>query len=161
MSCENEDLQKLFFNQIINLLKEKKSNILEEIEIYDFYQIFFSLFFILEKYNHSFNHLDIFDSLLKIVFLVMEIVIDRNKKGIIQIFMSYLKEQMNKFLKEKKRDTVEEEEGEIIFNNEQRNLLSLEINYKNFNNNSFLFCETIENNFKYKFYKIILKEEYI
>ena len=60
----------------------------------------------------------------------MEIVIDRNKKGIIQIFMSYLKEQMNKFLKEKKRDTVEEEEGEIIFNNEQRNLLSLNKLYK-------------------------------
>ena len=161
LSCENEDLQKLFFKQIITLLKEKKSNILEEIELYDFYQIFFGIYFILEKYNKSFNHLEIFDSLLKIVFLVMEIVIDRNKKGIIQIFMSYLKEQMNKFLKDKKRDTVEEEEGEIIFNNEQRNLLSLEINYKNFNNNTFLFCETIENNFKYKFYKIILKEEYI
>ena len=159
LSCENEDLQKLFFNQIINLLKEKKSNILEEIEIYDFYQIFFSLFFILEKYNHSFNHLDIFDSLLKIVFLVMEMVMDKNKKGIIQIFMSYLKDKMNNFLKDKKREPVEEDEGESIFLDEQKNLLSLQDNQKNLINNYFFFCESDNNSFKFKFYKNILKEE--
>ena len=159
LSCENEELQKLFFNQIINLLKEKKSNILEEIEIYDFYQIFFAIYFILEKYNHSFNHLDIFDSLLKIVFLVMEIVMDKNKKGVIQIFMSYLKEKMNNFLKSKKREPVEEKEEESIFSDEQKNLLSLKDNQNNIIKNYFYFCETENNSFKYKFYKIILKEE--
>ena len=46
----------------------------------------------------------------------MEIVIDRNKKGIIQIFMSYLKEQMNKFLKEKKEIQLKKEKLFLIMN---------------------------------------------
>ena len=93
MNANNEYLQKKFFDEILIILKEK-TNILEEIEIYEFYQVFFCIFYLLEKYN-GFNYLDIFDSLMKISFIVMEKVKDKNKKGIIQLFLRYLKKKMN------------------------------------------------------------------
>ena len=70
MTANNEYLQKKFFDEILIVLKEK-TNILEEIEIYEFYQVFFAIFYLLEKYN-GFNYLDIFDSMMKISFIVME-----------------------------------------------------------------------------------------
>ena len=91
ISANNEYLQKKYFDEILIVLKEK-TNILEEIEIYDFYQVFFCIFYLLEKYK-GFDYLNIFDSMMKISFIVMEKVKDRNKKGIIQLFLRYVKKK--------------------------------------------------------------------
>ena len=99
INTENEFLKKKFFDEIIFLLKQK-TNILEEIELYDFYQVFFCLFYLLEKTN-GYNYLDIFDSMMKISFIVMEKVKDKNKKGIIQLYLRYVKKKMIEYLKSK------------------------------------------------------------
>ena len=158
MTSNNEYLQKKFFDEILIVLKEK-SNILEEIEIYEFYQVFFCIFYLLEKYN-GFNYLDIFDSMMKISFIVMERVKDRNKKGIIQLFLRYVKTKMIEYIKskgakpEREMDNKEEED---ILSEKGTNLLNFdEKNKKKFEDNIFYFCEIKEKSFKIKFYKYIL-----
>jgi hypothetical protein len=120
INAENEFLQKKFFDEILFLLKQK-TNILEEIELYDFYQVFFCLFYLLEKRN-GFNYLDIFDSMMKIAFIVMEKVKDKNKKGIIQLYLRYVKKKMIEYLKFKGAQSetnidIENKEEEDIFEN--------------------------------------------
>ena len=75
MTANNEYLQKKFFDEILIILKEK-ANILQEIEIYEFYQVFFCIF----RKNKGFDYLDIFDSMMKISFIVIKRVKDRNYK---------------------------------------------------------------------------------
>ena len=158
MIVNNEYLQKKFFDEILIVLKEK-TNILEEIEIYEFYQVFFCIYYLLEKYN-GFNYLDIFDSMMKISFIVMERVKDRNKKGIIQLFLRYVKTKMIDYLKSKgakpDRD-IDNKEEENILSEQGTNLLNFdENNKKQFENNIFYFCEIKQDSFKIKFYKYIL-----
>ena len=158
MIVNNEHLQKKFFDEILIVLKEK-TNILEEIEIYEFYQVFFCIYYLLEKYN-GFNYLDIFDSMMKISFIVMERVKDKNKKGIIQLFLRYVKTKMIDYLKSKgakpDRD-IDNKEEENILSEQGTNLLNFdENNKKQFENNIFYFCEIKQDSFKIKFYKYIL-----
>ena len=158
MNSKNEKLQKKYFDEILIVLKEK-TNILEEIEIYEFYQVFFSIFYLLEVYN-GFNYLNIFDSIMKICFIVMEKVKDKNKKGIIQIFLKYIKAKMIEYLKSKggkpENDMNNAEEENILSENGTSLLCFNENNKKKFENNIFYFCEIKENSFKIKFYKEIL-----
>ena len=158
ISANNEYLQKKYFDEILIVLKEK-TNILEEIEIYDFYQVFFCIFYLLEKYK-GFDYLNIFDSMMKISFIVMEKVKDRNKKGIIQLFLRYVKKKMVEYLKSKgakPESDLEYKEEENILSEQGTNLLTFdENNKKKFDNNLFYFCETKEDCFKIKFYKYIL-----
>ena len=139
MNANNEYLQKKFFDEILIILKEK-TNILEEIEIYEFYQVFFCIFYLLEKYN-GFNYLDIFDSLMKISFIVMEKVKDKNKKGIIQLFLRYLKKKMLEYLKSKGgKPDIEDKNEEDILSTEAINLLNFIEEKKNkFENNIYYF----------------------
>ena len=158
MKVNNEYLQKKFFDEILIVLKEK-TNILEEIEIYEFYQVFFCIYYLLEKYN-GFDYLDIFDSMMKISFIVMERVKDKNKKGIIQLFLRYVKTKMIDYLKSKgakpDRD-IDNKEEENILSEQGTNLLNFdENNKKKFENNIFFFCEIKQDSFKIKFYKYIL-----
>ena len=158
MKVNNEYLQKKFFDEILIVLKEK-TNILEEIEIYEFYQVFFCIYYLLEKYN-GFDYLDIFDSMMKISFIVMERVKDKNKKGIIQLFLRYVKTKMIDYLKSKgakpDRD-IDNKEEENILSEQGTNLLNFdENNKKKFENNIFFFCEIKQDSFKIKFYKFIL-----
>ena len=159
INTENEFLQKKYFDEILFLLKQK-TNILEEIELYDFYQVFFCLFYLLEKRN-GFNYLDIFDSMMKIAFIVMEKVKDKNKKGIIQLYLRYVKKKMIEYLKSKgaKSETnidIENKEEEDIFENKLIiDLLSFnEEKIKNYQN--YFFIESNKDSFKYKFYKYVL-----
>ena len=158
MVVNNEYLQKKFFDEILIVLKEK-TNILEEIEIYEFYQVFFCIYYLLEKYN-GFNYLDIFDSMMKISFIVMERVKDKNKKGIIQIFLRYVKTKMIDYLKSKgakpERDMDNKEEENILSEKGTILLNFDENNKKKFENNIFYFCEIKPNSFKIQFYKYIL-----
>ena len=157
MNANNEYLQKKFFDEILLILKAK-TNILEEIEIYEFYQVFFCIFYLLEKYN-GFNYLDIFDSLMKISFIVMEKVKDKNKKGIIQIFLRYLKEKMIEYLKSKggKPDIEVKNDEEDILSKEAISLLNFtEEKKKKFEKNIFYFCDIQKESFKILFYKYIL-----
>ena len=159
LCAENEYLQKKFFDEILIVLKEK-NNILEEIEIYEFYQVFFCIFFLLEKYN-GFDYLDIFDSLMKISFTVMEVVKDKNKKAIIQLFLFYVKKKMVAYLKSKgatEKDDLEVKDEESLFNESAKNLLNFDLeNKKKYDQNIFYFCESINSDsFKIKFFKIIL-----
>ena len=156
MNANNEYLQKKFFDEILLILKEK-TNILEEIEIYEFYQVFFCIFYLLEKYN-GFNYLDIFDSLMKICFIVMEKVKDKNKKGIIQLFLRYLKKKMLEYLKSKGgKPDIEDKNEEDILSKEAINLLNfIEENKNKFEKNIFYFCEIKKESFKILFYKYIL-----
>ena len=158
MTANNEYLQKKFFDEILIVLKEK-TNILEEIEIYEFYQVFFCIFYLLEKYN-GFNYLDIFDSMMKISFIVMEKVKDKNKKGIIQLFLRYVKSKMIAYLKSKggkpERDMDNKEEENILSEKGTALLNFDEKNKEKFENNIFYFCETKEKSFKIKFYKFII-----
>ena len=159
INTENEFLKKKFFDEIIFLLKQK-TNILEEIELYDFYQVFFCLFYLLEKTN-GYNYLDIFDSMMKISFIVMEKVKDKNKKGIIQLYLRYVKKKMIEYLKSKgaKNDIeneIENKEEENIFEN---NLIIdlLSFNENNLNKyHKYYFIETNSDSFKLKFYKYVL-----
>ena len=159
INSDNEFLQKKFFDDIIFVLKQK-TNILEEIEIYEFYQVFFCLFYLLEKRN-GFNYLDIFDSMMKIAFIVMEKVKDKNKKGIIQLYLRYVKKKMIEYLKSKGAKSeididVEKQEEENIFENKSTiDLLSFtDEHLKKYQKNYFI--ETKEESFKYKFYKYVL-----
>ena len=158
ISANNEYLQKKFFDEILIVLKEK-TNILEEIEIYDFYQVFFCLFYLLEKYN-GFDYLNIFDSMMKICFIVMEKVKDKNKKGIIQLFLRYVKKKMIEYLKSKggkPESDLENKDEENILSEEGTNLLSFnESNKQKYEKNIFYFCEVKPDSFKIKFYKYIL-----
>jgi len=158
MICNNEYLQKKYFDEILIVLKEK-TNILEEIEIYDFYQVFFSIFYLLEKYN-GFNYLDIFDSMMKICFIVMEKVNDKNKKGIIQLFLKYVKQKMISYLKSKggkPEMEADDKEEENILSEKAIKLLNFDDKHKElFENNIFYFLEIQEKSFKIKFYKYIL-----
>ena len=158
ISANNEYLQKKYFDEILIVLKEK-TNILEEIEIYDFYQVFFCLFYLLEKYN-GFDYLNIFDSMMKICFIVMEKVKDKNKKGIIQLFLRYVKKKMIEYLKSKggkPESDLEKNDEEDILSEEGTNLLSFnENNKQKYEKNIFYFCEVKPDSFKIKFYKYIL-----
>ena len=164
INTENEFLKKKFFDEIIFLLKQK-TNILEEIELYDFYQVFFCLFYILEKYN-GFNYLDIFDSMMKISFIVMEKVKDKNKKGIIQLYLKYVKKKMIAYLKSKgaKNDIdsdLENKEEENIFENKLVTDL-LSFTEENLNKyQKYFFIETNKDSFKIKFYKNVLNIDLI
>ena len=161
ITAKNEYLQKKYFDEILIVLKEK-TNILEEIEIYEFYQVFFSIYYLLEIYN-GFNYLNIFDSIMKICFIVMEKVKDNNKKGIIQIFLKYIKEKMIEYIKSKggkpESDMYTTEE-ENILSEKARNLICFKKNKNLFENNIFYFCEIKENSFKIKFYKEILNIDF-
>ena len=156
MNANNEYLQKKFFDEILIVLKEK-TNILEEIEIYEFYQVFFCIYYLLEIYN-GFNYLDIFDSMMKISFIVMEKVKDKNKKGIIQLFLRYVKYKMIEYLKSKGgKPDIENKDEENILSEKAIKLLNFdENNKKKFENNFFYFCEIKKDSFKLKFYKYIL-----
>ena len=159
INSDNEFLQKKFFDEILFLLKQK-TNILEEIELYDFYQVFFCLFYLLEKRN-GFNYLDIFDSMMKIAFIVMEKVKDKNKKGIIQLYLKYVKKKMIAYLKSKGAkseldiDLENKDEENIFKNNSIIDLLSFtEENLKKYSKNYFI--EITNDSFKVKFYKYVL-----
>ena len=163
INCNNEYLQKKFFDEIIIVLKEK-TNILEEIELYEFYQLFFLMFYLLEKYN-GFDYLNIFDSMMKISFIVMEKVKDKNKKGIIQLYLNYIKKKMILYLKskgiksdlEKDLNNNKEEKEQNIFNDKIIELLSFtENNKKNIDSNKCYFIEVKKNSFKFNFYKYVL-----
>ena len=161
LASKNEKLKNNYFNLILNLLKEKKSNILEEIEIYDFYQIFFSIYFLLEKFNlNDEEFLNICDSIQKIIFIVLEIVNDRNKKGIIELLMKYIQNKMKFFIEKKGKEFEHKLENfSIVFDEKQNNFLDFKKNKENFEKNNFLFLN-IENdnnnNFYKNFYEIIL-----
>ena len=159
INSENEFLQKKFFDEILFLLKQK-TNILEEIELYDFYQVFFCLYYLLEKYK-GFDYLNIFDSMMKIAFIVMEKVKDKNKKGIIQLYLKYVKKKMIEYLKSKGAKSeldldLENKEEENIFENKAIiDLLSFnEDNLKKYQ--KYYFIETKQDSFKFKFYKYVL-----
>ena len=161
INSENVFLQKKFFDEILFLLKQK-TNILEEIEIYEFYQVFFCLFYLIEKNKIDDNYLSIFDSMMKISFIVMEKVKDKNKKGIIQLYLKYIKKKMITYLKSNKADnnTVldlenQEEEQNIFENKLIIDLISF--NEENLNKyNKYYFIEMKENSFKFNFYKYLL-----
>ena len=161
INSENIFLQKKFFDEILFLLKQK-TNILEEIELYEFYQIFFCLFYLIEKNKIDDNYLSIFDSMMKISFIVMEKVKDKNKKGIIQLYLKYIKKKMIAYLKSIKAenntilDLQNQEEEQNIFENKLIiDLLSF--NEENLNKyNKYYFIEMKENSFKFNFYKYLL-----
>ena len=162
INSENDFLQKKFFDEILFVLKQK-TNILEEIELYEFYQIFFCLFFLLEKNKINDNYLSIFDSMMKISFIVMEKVKEKNKKGIIQLYLKYVKKKMIAYLKSNKvkndnndLDLENQEEEQNIFeNNKIIDLLSFtEENLNKYN--QYYFIEIKENSFKVNFYKYLL-----
>ena len=161
LASKNEKLKNNYFNLILNLLKEKKSNILEEIEIYDFYQIFFSIYFLLEKFNlNDEEFLNICDSIQKIIFIVFEIVDDKNKKGIIELLMKYIQNKMKIFIEKKGKEFEHKFENfSVVFDEKQNNFLDFKKNKENFEKNIFLFLN-IENdnnnNFYKNFYEIIL-----
>ncbi len=161
LACKNEKLKNFYFNLILNLLKEKKSNILEEIEIYDFYQIFFSIYYLLEKFNlNDEEFLNICDSIQKIIFIVLEIVNDRNKKGIIELLMKYIQNKMKFFIEKKGKEFDHKLENfSIVFDEKQNNFLDFKKNKENFEKNIFLFLNIGNdniNNFYKNFYEIIL-----
>ena len=161
LACKNEKLKNIYFNLILNLLKEKKSNILEEIEIYDFYQIFFSIYYLLEKFNlNDEEFLNICDSIQKIIFIVLEIVNDRNKKGIIELLMKYIQNKMKFFIEKKGKEFDHKLENfSIVFDEKQNNFLDFKKNKENFEKNIFLFLNIGNdniNNFYKNFYEIIL-----
>ena len=166
LACNNEILRKNYFNLILNLLKEKKSNILEEIEIYDFYQIFFSIYFLLEDFNlNDDEFLNICDSIQKIIFIVLEIVNDKNKKGIIELLMKYIQNKMKIFIEKKGKEFEHKIENfSIVFDEKQNNFLDFKKNKENFKKNNFFFLN-IENdnnkNFYKNFYEIILNVNFI
>ena len=161
INSENEILQKKFFDEILFLLKQK-TNILEEIELYEFYQVFFCLFYLIEKNKIGENYLVIFDSMMKISFIVMEKVKDKNKKGIIQLYLKYIKKKMIAYLKSNKaeKDTIsslenQEEEQNIFENKLIIDLLSF--NEENLNKyNNYYFIKLDKNSFKFNFYKYVL-----
>ena len=162
INSENDFLQKKFFDEILFVLKQK-TNILEEIELYEFYQIFFCLFYLLEKNKINDNYLSIFDSMMKISFIVMEKVKEKNKKGIIQLYLKYVKKKMIAYLKSNKvkndnndLDLENQEEEQNIFeNNKIIDLLSFtEENLNKYN--QYYFIEIKENSFKVNFYKYLL-----
>ena len=144
---------------IYNNLKEKY--ILEEIEIYDFYQIFFSIYYLLEKFNlNDEEFLNICDSIQKIIFIVFEIVDDKNKKGIIELLMKYIQNKMKIFIEKKGKEFEHKFENfSVVFDEKQNNFLDFKKNKENFEKNIFLFLN-IENdnnnNFYKNFYEIIL-----
>lgn len=163
LSVKNVNLQKKFLNNSLILLKNKNQYIIEEIENYDFYLVFFSFYYLLETIK-DLEVVNIFDGLMKIMLLVMDIVSNRNKKGIIQLFMGYLKKKIYIFLNSSKKNKEPEEEKKedeyMYFDENQKNLLNFEKNKQNFEKNNFYFCATdIENSFKKQFYHLILKEK--
>ena len=153
LSSDNVLLEKIYLNDILVLLKDKREYVVEEIEIFDFYMIFFSMFYILETVS-DLELLSVFDGMMKIVLLVFEIVNNDNKKGIIQIFMKYLKSKMKSYLK-LKSDTSDNDEV-LVFTQAQIDFLNFDTAKKNFTSNSYYFCDiSNENTFKVNFYKVI------
>lgn len=162
LSGKNVNLQKQYLNSSLVLLKNKNQYIVEEIENYDFYLVFFSFYYLLETIK-DLEVINIFDGLMKIMLLVMDIVSNRNKKGIIQLFMGYLKKKIYIFLNSaRKKQESEEEKKEdeyIYFDENQKNLLNFEKNKQNFEENKFYFCDIeTEKSFKKEFYHLILRE---
>ena len=91
----------------------------------------------------------------------MEKVKDKNKKGIIQLYLRYVKKKMIEYLKSKGAKSeididIEKQEEENIFENKSTiDLLSFtDEHLKKYQKNYFI--ETKEDSFKHKFYKYVL-----
>ena len=158
---KNNQLQNNCFSSIIKIMKNQTRSLFEDIEIYGFYIVFFFIYYILET-CHDLEMLDVFDNLVKICFIILENVSDKNKKGIVQIFMNYLYQQMHQYLKLKNsKSELQEIEIDEVYNKEQINVVNFQNTRKLFDNDSFSLNSSInENDFKIKFYSIIIKTPY-
>lgn len=159
LSSGNVKLQKNYLTNVVSLLNDKSKFIVEEIEIYEFYLVFFGLYYIIEN-NDFFDSLEIFDGFMRIIFIVLEIVNDENKKGIIEIFGDFLRKKMNIFLVQKGKEPINIEEEHKVFSKENISFLSFDSNMNEFKKNSYYFSDTETKSFKVKFYELILKQNY-
>lgn len=160
---DNKTLRNKYLESVLVLLKDKNRLFIEDVSTYDFYMIIFSIYYIIES-NKDFDHINVFDSIMKIILIVSEVSIDVNKKGIIQLLMKYIHKKMTSFINANNSKhsnetmSIKEEETTVFpLNQPQIDLLDFNTNATHFHQalNYFLY----ENQFKKDFNKIILNNQ--
>lgn len=164
---ENKALRNKYLESILVLLKDKNRLFIEDVDTYDFYMIIFSIYYIIES-NENFDHLNVFDSIMKIILIVSEVSIDINKKGIVMLLMQYLQKKINLFMNTHNSKHIQSDsnvnesnhdgdKSSPLLTQSQIDLLDFEVNTKHLQlyPNYFLY----DNKFNSNFNNIILNQK--